>query len=158
MTATHGPFAIRVDDLTGSAIAELLQRHLASAIENSPQGAVHALDLGGLRRPDITFWSAWQGDSLAGCAALRELTATHGEVKSMRTATAHLRQGVAAQLLEHLIAVARERGYRMLSLETGNTDGFAAARALYTRFGFTPCPPFGNYVDDGFSICMTRTL
>tara|TARA_R110002072_G_scaffold87129_3_gene196608 strand:- start:21817 stop:22293 length:477 start_codon:yes stop_codon:yes gene_type:complete len=158
MTAPHGPFAIRVDDLTGSAITELLQDHLAAAIEHSPQGAAHALSLDGLRQPDITFWSAWQGASLAGCAALRELTPTHGEVKSMRTATSHLRQGVAAKLLEHVIAVARERCYEHLSLETGNTDEFAAARALYIKFGFVPCPPFGNYVDDGFSICMNRTL
>lgn len=152
------PCTIRVDDLSGGEITALLQDHLAAAIEHSPPGAVHALRLDRLRQPGITFWSAWQGNALAGCAALLELTTTHGEVKSMRTAPAHLRQGVAAQLLEHLTAVARERGYQQLSLETGNTDAFAAARALYARFGFAPCPPFGNYRDDGFSICMNRTL
>ncbi|MFT4515609.1 MAG: putative acetyltransferase [Planctomycetota bacterium] len=158
MPGTPEPFEIRVDDLTGREIAALLQGHLASAIENSPEGAVHALNLDGLRHPDITFWSAWQGDSLAGCCALRELTKTHGEVKSMRTAHCHLRQGVAARLLDHMVTVSRERGYQRISLETGNTDGFTAARALYAKFGFTQCPPFGNYGDDGFSICMTRTV
>ena len=158
MTGTRSPFTIRTDDLTGRAITELLQAHLAAAIENSPQGAAHALSLDGLQQPDITFWSAWQGSSLAGCAALREISPTQGEVKSMRTATSYRRQGVATQLLKHVLAVARERGYERLSLETGNTNEFAAARALYSRFGFAQCAPFGGYIDDGFSICMTRTL
>jgi putative acetyltransferase len=158
MPGIPDPFVIRVDDLIGAAIAGLLQGHLASAVKNSPAGAVHALNLEGLRQPDITFWSAWQGDSLAGCGALRELTESHGEVKSMRTAASCLRQGVAAKLLEHVIAVARERGYERLSLETGNSEDFAAARKLYSKFGFSQCPPFDNYVDDGFSICMTRIM
>lgn len=158
MSRSPASLQIRIDDLTGDAIAELLRGHLASAVENSPEGAVHALDLTGLRSPDVTFWSAWFDDSLAGCGALRELTAEHAEIKSMRTADQHLRKGVGRSLLTHMIEVARSRGYRRLSLETGNTDGFAAARALYAAFGFERCPPFGDYVDDGFSICMTRTI
>ena len=152
------PIAIRIDDLKGRAIAELLHDHVASAFECSPESAVHALDIDGLRHPDITLWTAWQGSTLAGCGALRELSTSHGEVKSMRTAGSHLRQGVATKLLHHMIAVAQERGYERISLETGNSLDFAAARALYTKFGFALCPPFGSYIDDGFSICMTRTI
>jgi len=158
MTGAKNALTIRIDDLKGHAIAELLQDHVASAFESSPESAVHALDIDGLRQPDITLWTAWQDRTLAGCAALRELSASHGEIKSMRTTSSHLRQGVATQLLHHLIAVAKERGYVRLSLETGNTLDFAAARALYRQFGFALCPPFGSYVDDGFSICMTRTV
>jgi putative acetyltransferase len=158
MTGASDPIAIRIDDLTGREIADLLQGHLASAIECSPESAVHALNLDSLRRPDITLWSAWQGDSLAGCGALRELSKAHGEVKSMRTEASHIRQGVAAKLLEHMIAIARERGYERLSLETGNTSDFAAARALYAKHGFAPCPPFDGYVEDGFSVYMTRAI
>jgi putative acetyltransferase len=153
-----GRFELRVDDLRGEAIQALLQEHLAMAAQNSPPGAVHALDLDGLRAPDVTFWTVYDGDQLAGCGALRELGPAHGELKSMRTATSHLRRGVAAQLMEHMLATARQRGYRRLSLETGNNEAFAPARSLYRRFGFVPCPPFGDYVDDGFSMCMTREL
>jgi putative acetyltransferase len=149
---------VRLDDLTGDAIAELLHGHLAFAAQNSPDGAVHALDLEGLRQPDVTFWSVWQDTQLLGCGAMRQLTPTHGEIKSMRTAPSHLRKGVAATLLQHMLEVARQRGYTRLSLETGNNEAFAPARALYARFGFAACSPFGNYVADGFSLCMTREL
>lgn len=152
------PLELRVDDLRGPEVRALLEEHLAFAHEASPPGAVHALDLDALRRPDVTFWTAWTAGALAGCAALRELDATHGEVKSMRTARSHLRRGVARALLEHVIATARRRGYRRLSLETGNTDAFAPARRLYEQFGFVVCPPFADYVSDGFSVCMTREL
>ena len=158
MTDAWSAITIRIDDLKGRAIADLLQGHVASAFESSPESAVHALDIDGLRQPDITLWTAWQDRTLAGCAALRQLSTSHGEIKSMRTANSHLRQGVATKLLHHLIAVAKDRGYMRLSLETGNTRDFAAARALYAQFGFALCPPFGSYVDDGFSICMTRTV
>jgi len=151
-------FDVRVDDLRGAAVRALLHEHLAMAVAHSPPGAVHALDLDGLRAADVTFWSVYDGDELIGCGAMRELDATHGELKSMRTATAHLRRGVAAHLLRHMLTTARQRGYRRLSLETGNTPAFAPARALYRRFGFARCAPFGDYVDDGFSLCMTRQL
>jgi putative acetyltransferase len=152
------PLSIRVDDVRGAAVLELLREHLAMAAANSPPGSVHALDADGLRRPDVTFWSAWRGAQLAGVGALKELDPQHGELKSMRTARAFLRQGVAAALVAHMIEIARQRGYRRLSLETGTTAPFAPAHALYERFGFRRCAPFGGYRDDGFSICMTREL
>lgn len=158
MSGTASALTIRVDDLSGHEIATLLNSHLDAAIEHSPQGAVHALDLDGLRQPDVTLWSAWFGAELAGCGALRELSKKHGEIKSMRTTTRFLRRGVGAAVLAHMMKIARDRGYERLSLETGNTDDFAAARALYTKFGFLRCPPFGDYVDDGFSMCMTRLV
>ncbi len=152
------PFEIRTDDLSGPEVAGLLQEHLASVVLHSPPESVHALDLDGLRAPDVTFWSAWQGPELVGCGALKQLDAGHGELKSMRTASAHLRRGVAAALLEHMLRVARERGYRRLSLETGSMEAFAPARALYARFGFEFCGPFADYVEDPYSVFMTREL
>ena len=151
-------FDIRVDDVRQPQVIALLQEHVASAVANSPQGAVHALDLDALCAPDITFWCVWQQQELAGIGALRELDPAHGEIKSMRTATPYLRQGVGQLVLTEILRVATERGYRRLSLETGRTAPFAAARSLYRRFGFAQCAPFGNYVDDGFSICMSREL
>ena len=149
---------LRLDDLRHPAVIALLQEHLDWMHRISPPESVHALDLAALRRPDITFWALWDGDALAGCGALRELTQAHGEVKSMRTAQTHLRRGVAARMLEHILAEARRRGYGRLSLETGSMAYFAPARALYARAGFSPCAPFGDYVDDPNSVFMTRTL
>lgn len=149
---------IRLDPLTGPEIAGLLQEHLDDMARHSPPESVHALDLGKLRRPDIHFWSGWRDGVLVGCAALRELDPTHGEIKSMRTAAAHVRTGVAAALLAHLLDEARRRGYRRLSLETGTPAAFAPARAMYARFGFEPCAPFGDYTEDPYSMFMTRAL
>jgi putative acetyltransferase len=151
-------FTIRVDDLTHPDVLELLREHLTSAAAHSPPESVHALDAAALRAANVTFWSVWSGDRLAGIGALKQLDATHGELKSMRTARAHLRTGVARALLTHVMQVARERGYRRLSLETGTPEAFAPARALYESFGFVRCAPFASYRNDGFSICMTRTL
>ena len=149
---------IRVDDLRGPEIARLLQEHLDSMKLLSPPGSVHALDPGKLRQPDITFWCAWQDNELLGCGALKELDAAHGEIKSMRTAIAHLRQGVAAKMLEHIIEEARRRKYRRLSLETGTAQAFAPAHRLYAQLGFEPCGTFGGYIDDPHSVFMTKTL
>jgi len=124
----------------------------------SPPESVHALGLEALRKPDITFWSVWQNSELVGCGALKELDALHGEIKSMRTASLHLRKGVAARLLCHILDEARRRSYRRLSLETGSMDAFAPARQLYARFGFQPCGPFADYVEDPHSVFMTREL
>ncbi len=151
-------FEIRVDDLRGPEVAALLEEHLASVREHSPPESVHALDLEALRGPDLTFYSVWQGTELVGCGALKELDSEHGELKSMRTASAHLRKGVASMLIEHMLAASRERGYRRLSLETGSAEAFTPARALYARFGFERCGPFASYGEDPFSVCMTRTL
>src|SRR5688572_33003596 len=126
--------------------------------EHSPPESVHALPLEQLRRPEITFWSVWQGAELMGCGALKELDPRHGEIKSMRTATAHLRKGVAAKLLEHIVTEAKKRAYRRLSLETGSMAAFTPARALYAGFGFQPCGPFGDYLDDPNSVFMTMDL
>ncbi len=152
------PFEIRVDDLSGPEVAGLLQEHLESVVLHSPPESVHALDLEALRAPDVTFWSVWQGSELVGCGALKELDASHAEVKSMRTASSHQRRGVAAALLEHMLNVARQRAYRRLNLETGSMEAFAPARALYARFGFELCGPFADYVDDPYSVFMTREL
>lgn len=147
---------IRVDDLAGPEIRALLEEHLADMRAISPPESVHALDLDGLRRPEITFWTAWSGNALLGCGALKELSPDHGEVKSMRTARAHRRGGVARAMLAHIVAEARRRGYERLSLETGSMAEFAPARALYERFGFGYCGPFAGYVDDPNSVFMTR--
>ncbi|CAN4279726.1 GNAT family N-acetyltransferase [Pseudoxanthomonas sp. LjRoot125] len=149
---------LRLDDLRHPAVIALLQEHLDWMHRTSPPESVHALDLDALRQPDIAFWTLWDGETLAGCGALRALDATHGEVKSMRTAQTHLRRGVAATMLDHLVAEARRRGYARLSLETGSMAYFAPAHALYARAGFRPCAPFGDYVEDPNSVFMTRAL
>ena len=146
------------DDLRGPEIAALLEAHLDAMREHSPPDSVHALDLDALRALDISFWTAWDGDELAGCGALKQLDPRHGEVKSMRTATPHLRKGVGAQMLAHIITVGRARGYRRLSLETGSSAPFIAAHRLYERFGFELCEPYGDYTDDVFSRYFTLTL
>lgn len=152
--------AVRIvqDDLRGAQVIALLEAHRANMFEHSPPESVHALDLDGLRKPEITFWSAWEGDDLLGCGALKELSPTQGEVKSMRTAVAHLRKGVAARVLKHIIATASSRGYTHLYLETGPVAAFAPARAMYERHGFAYCGPFAGYVEDPFSVFMVRTL
>lgn len=161
---TKPDFLIRIDDLTGPEIAQLLEEHLADMNATSPPESKHALDLDGLKHPDVTFWTLWaadnkgQGEQLAGCCALKRLTADHGEIKSMRTATAFRRQGVAQHLLQHLLDQAQGQSLTRLSLETGSMDYFAAARALYSRFGFEACPPFGDYVEDPNSVFMTRLV
>jgi putative acetyltransferase len=149
---------IRVDDLSGPEVAQLLRHHLQSVALLSPPESVHALDLERLRRPEITFWSAWRNGELLGCGALKELDARHGEIKSMRTAASHLRQGVAAGILRHILKVAEQRSYVRLSLETGSVEAFAPARNLYARFGFEVCGPFADYVLDPHSVFMSKAL
>ena len=149
---------IRRDDLGGPEIRALLEEHLASMHTLSPPGSVHALDLEGLRRPEITFWTAWAGSELLGCGALKELGPDHGEVKSMRTAMTHRRNGVGRAMLEHIIAEARRRRYLRLSLETGSQPPFEPARRFYQGFGFCPCAPFDGYRDDPNSAFFTLAL
>jgi putative acetyltransferase len=149
---------IRAGELDHPEVIALLREHLQGMARLSPPESIHALDLDGLRRPEISFWSAWQGEELLGCGALKQLDPEHGEIKSMRTAARHLRKGVAAAMLDHLIDEAGRRAYRRLSLETGSMDGFEPARRLYTRFGFDPCEPFADYVDDPNSVFMTKHL
>ncbi|MGH8110000.1 MAG: GNAT family N-acetyltransferase [Arenimonas sp.] len=149
---------IRIDDLSGPEIAALLQEHLQSMKQHSPPESVHALDMDKLRRPEITFWTAWQHGELLGCCAIKQLDARHGEIKSMRTSSRHLRKGVAATLLKHLVDEAFRRGYERLSLETGSMDAFAPARKLYADSGFEFCGPFAEYIEDPYSVFMTRKL
>lgn len=148
------------DDLNGADIQALLERHAAGMAEASPPGTCHFFDLDALRAPSVTVWSIWDGDALAGCGALHELDATRGELKSMRTHDEHLGKGVGRQMLDHLMGVARDRGYERLSLETGNTPPFAAALRLYESAGFVPCGPFGDYeaTDTDFNVYFTLEL
>jgi putative acetyltransferase len=149
---------IRVDDLQGSAIQALLQAHLQAMYGHSPPESVHALDLVALRHPSITFWTAWEGGDLMGCGALKQLSADHGELKSMRTASAHLRKGVARTILRHIESAARTKGIQRISLETGPHAPFAAAQKLYASEGFVECEPFADYVLDPYSLFMTKVL
>jgi putative acetyltransferase len=149
---------IRVDDLSSPEIIRLLHEHLQSVALHSPPESVHALGLEALRNPDITFWSVWQDSELMGCGAVKELDSRHGEIKSMRTVSLHLRKGVAARLMHHILEEAERRSYERLSLETGSMDAFAPARSLYASFGFEPCGRFANYVEDPYSVFMTREV
>ena len=149
---------IEIDDLSRPAVHELLQEHLRNMHELGPPESVHALDLEKLRRPEITFWSAWEGDVLLGCGALMELDRKHGEVKSMRTPALRRRTGAGRALLTHIIETARARGYERLSLETGSVAAFTPAHRLYESAGFTRTGPFGSYVEDPNSVFMTLAL
>ncbi len=149
---------IKLDDLRGAQIARLLQAHLQAMHAISPPESVHALDIEALRQPGISFWSAWEQDDPMGCGALKEIDATHGEVKSMRTAAGHLRKGVARALLTHIVEQARVRGYRRLSLETGSMQEFLPALALYRSFDFQFCGPFGPYLPDLNSVFLSKEL
>jgi len=161
---------IKLDDLTGAEIIALLQQHLRDMHLTSPPESVHALDLSGLKAAEVSFWTLWLSppaasgqtalppQQLAGCGALKQLDSQSAEIKSMRTADHFRRQGIAAAMLTHLIAVARERGYQQLYLETGSMAYFAPARALYQRFGFEECEPFADYVLDPNSVFMVKQL
>lgn len=149
---------ILIDDLTGPEIAELLNEHLRDMYATSPAESVHALDLEKLRKPGITFWSVWDNLQLMGCGALKELDPTHAEIKSMRSSNRFRGQGAGKKMLEHILQVATERQYQRLSLETGPQDFFIPARKLYERYGFEYCGPFGDYVEDPYSVFMTKAL
>ncbi|MCW5651862.1 MAG: GNAT family N-acetyltransferase [Ramlibacter sp.] len=149
---------IELDDLSRPQVHALLQEHLDDMHTLSPPEHVHALDLSRLRAPGISFWTVWDGPDLAGCGALRELTPTHGEIKSMRTPQRLRRRGAGRAMLAHLIGQARGRGYERLSLETGSAGAFRPAQALYSSFGFTVCGPFADYADDPHSVFMTLAL
>ena len=149
---------IIVDDLSGPRIAAFLDEHVQQMRSITPLESKHALDLDGLRGPEITFWSVMEGDDLVGCGALKRLDDVHAELKSMRTAPGRRRTGIASTLLTHIIDEAGRMGFARLSLETGSDEFFRPARTLYARFGFTPCEPFADYRLDPHSVYMTRTL
>lgn len=145
------PYEIRIDDLSGEQAQELLALHVQGMQVYSPPELVHALDLSALRTPDITVWTVWDGDAIAGIGAMRIVSKDQGELKSMRTHPDHLRQGVAALLLEHIICEAEARGLKRLSLETGSGPAFDPALALYRRRGFIDGPLFGGYAATDFN-------
>ncbi|WP_371432497.1 GNAT family N-acetyltransferase [Novosphingobium sp.] len=146
------------DTLSGEEVQALVAYHLADMQRHSPADKVHALPVTALRRPDVTFWSAWIGEAIAGICALRHLADDHGELKSMRAAPEWRGHGVGEAMLVHLLAEARRRGYARVSLETGRTEPFHPAVGLYRKHGFVPCPAFADYVIDDFSQCLTLDL
>jgi len=138
-------------DFTDARVKALLTRHLEGMHANSPPGHVFALDWSALQRPEISFYTVWDGEELLGCGALKELSPQAGEIKSMRTADAHLRKGVASAILEHIVAEARGRGYSRLSLETGSGPAFTPAISLYRKYGFVDGDAFGEYQKSSFN-------
>jgi putative acetyltransferase len=154
------PMSIHVctDDLSSPQVQALIAEHLAGMHGNSPAGHVHALAIDGLKAPDVTFWSAWIDGQLCGCGAMKNLSATTGEVKSMRTRGSYLRRGVGQAILDEIVRTARHRGYSHLYLETGTGDAFAAAHALYLRNGFVWNGPFGDYTATDFNVFMVKAL
>ena len=149
---------INPDDLTSDATRSLISYHLVAMRESSPPGQAFALDLSGWREPGLALWSAWDGDDILGIGGLKALTEKSGELKSMRTAPAHLRKGVGQAILEHLISEARRRDYQRLSLETGSGAVFEPAIALYRKRGFTTGDAFSNYVSSAFNQFMHLDL
>lgn len=142
---------IKPGDFDDGRVKALLTRHLEGMHANTPPGHVFALDWSGLQRPEISFFTAWEGEELLGFGALKELNAASGEIKSMRTADTHLRKGVGARILDHIVEVARKRGYTRLSLETGSGPAFDPALALYRTRGFTSGDAFANYEKSPFN-------
>jgi putative acetyltransferase len=152
------PIDVRLDDLSSPEVRALISEHLTGMRGNSPPGHVHALEIEGLTGSDVTFWSAWRNSALCGCGALKELDSTSGEVKSMRTRPAFLRQGVAQAVLDEIVRTARARGYRSLYLETGTGPAFSAAHALYLGNGFGGCGAFGDYAATEFNVFMVKQV
>jgi putative acetyltransferase len=149
---------IELDDLSRPEVHALLAEHLEDMHAQSPPESVHALDLDGLRSAEVTFWTVWDGATLIGCGALKAVSATHGEIKSMRTSLSQRRRGAGRAVLAHIIEEARRRGYERLSLETGAQEAFKPAQRLYETFGFAVCGPFTGYAPDRNSVFMTLSL
>jgi len=149
---------IHIDNLTGGAISAFLEEHIRDMRAVSPPESKHALDLDGLRKPEITFWTAVDHDHIIGCCALKELSQNEAEIKSMRVSVQRRGTGLGLVLLEHLIKEAKQREYSTLYLETGSMDFFVPARKLYEKFGFHYCGPFGNYKADPNSVFMKKEL
>jgi putative acetyltransferase len=152
------PVRFVLDDLSGAPTRALIARHLAGMHANSPPESVHAFDVDKLRHPGVTFWSAWVGEEIAGCGALKVLDAERGELKSMRVADGYAGRGIGRAILEHLMAEARAQGLRSLWLETGSATAFIPALRLYESAGFRRCGPFGEYRPDPFSVFMRREI
>lgn len=149
---------IKIDNLDGAQVKQLLQEHHEDMLKHSPPESVHALDLSSLKQPEVTFWTAWINGQLAGCGALKKLDDKHAELKSMRTSQQFLRKGVAGNLLKQMLAIAEERSYEKVSLETGTMVAFVPAQKLYKSFGFRECKPFADYQEDPYSMFLEKTL
>jgi len=149
---------IRPGGLDDPRVQALLEHHVRSARAETAVGSAHALDLFGLKSPDVDFWSAWEGDTLVGVGALKRLSHSHGEIKSMHTVETKRGLGVGTAMLRHLVDAARAMGMTRLSLETGSWPYFQPARSLYRKNGFVECPPFGDYAPDPNSVFMTLEL
>jgi len=158
MDAALASLAVRRDDLSDPQTRDLVRLHLAGMADNSPPGHCFALDDSGLKAPEVTLWSAWRGDRIAAIGALKALGSGAGEIKSMRTHPDHLRQGAGAAILDEIIAEARRRGYRRLSLETGRGEAFEAALAMYRARGFASGGAFADYVGSDFNQFMHLEL
>jgi len=149
---------IKIDKLESLEVKQLLQEHHEDMLQHSPPESVHALDLSSLKSADVTFWTAWINDELAGCGALKKLNENHAEIKSMRTSRQFLRKGVAAKLLTHILAAAKAQSFARISLETGTMGAFIPAQNLYKSFGFQTCQPFANYQEDRYSMFLTKVI
>jgi putative acetyltransferase len=154
----ENPFFLEEGGLHRPEVQALLQSHLGHMAANSPPESRHVLDLDGLRQPDIDFWTVWRQQQLAGCVALKHWDHTFGELKSMKTADAFVRQGVAQYLLDLVIAECQAREYQYLMLETGSMAYFEPARQLYLNQGFVLCEPFGHYHEDPNNVFMSLQL
>ena len=157
-SVARGGMTVEAADLDDPRVRELLEEHVTTARATSPPCSAHALDLDGLRAPELSVWAAWDGDMLLGVGALKQLSPEHGEIKSMHTARRHRRRGIGDAMLQHIVEAARSKGMARLSLETGSAGYFEAARRLYGKHGFVECPPFADYVEDPHSVYMTRVL
>jgi putative acetyltransferase len=146
---------IKIDNLKGQEVIKLLDEHHQDMQLHSPPESIHALDVTSLQADDVIFWSAWIENNLAGCGALKQLTSSHAEIKSMRTSHLHRRKGVAAHLLQFILNYAKDQNYSKISLETGSMDAFTPARKMYEKYGFIYCMPFANYKKDPNSLFMT---
>lgn len=149
---------IKIDDLSDKRIINFLEEHIQEMKSVSPPESKHALDLTGLRKPDITFWSMWDEEEVIGCGAYKRLDSQHAEIKSMRVSFKHRGNGVASILLQHIVNEAIAHGYNKLSLETGAMPFFEPARKLYNKYGFKPCQPFNDYHEDSNSVFMSLNL
>ncbi len=149
---------IKIGNIESIELRQLLEEHHEDMLKHSPKKSVHALDLSSFVSADITFWTLYINDELAGCAALKKLNEKHAELKSMRTSPHYLRKGVASTLLTHVLKMAKEQCFEKISLETGTMKVFAPAQKLYLAFGFEVCEPFSDYKEDSYSMFLTKTI
>jgi putative acetyltransferase len=139
-------------------VVAMLRFHFDTNIAVTPPGSAHVFDLSRLKASDVSFWSAWNGETLLGTGALKRMDAANGEIKSMHTLKTARRSGAGQAMLLHIMSAARTMDLKTLWLETGSFDYFAPARALYAKHGFVECEPFGDYKPDPNSTFMVRAI